>query len=82
MVIILYTMLESISTDRDEQQNRALYDNLPFDNQNGGVWIQGFDIQYNTSQWTSNNKLKIIIMPHSHCDPGYLPIILEYNVLQ
>ncbi|CAF2500973.1 unnamed protein product [Rotaria sp. Silwood2] len=62
--------------------NRALYDNLPFDNQNGGVWIQGFDIQYNTSQWTSNNKLKIIIMPHSHCDPGYLPIILEYNMLQ
>jgi len=49
---------------------RQLYDSLPFDDQNGGVWAQGFDIQYNTSQWTSNNKLKIILMPHSHCDPG------------
>ncbi len=49
---------------------RQLYDTLPFDDPNGGIWSQGFDIQYNASQWTSTNKLKIILMPHSHCDPG------------
>jgi alpha-mannosidase II len=50
-----------------------LYETLPFDNSDGGVWTQGFDIQYNTSQWTSKKKLKIILMPHSHCDPGKSP---------
>ncbi|CAF0864430.1 unnamed protein product [Rotaria sordida] len=57
---------------------QQLYDSLPFDNQNGGVWLHGFDIQYNTSQWTSNNKLKIILMPHSHCDPGWLNTYEQY----
>ncbi len=52
---------------------RQLYETLPFDNSDGGVWTQGFDIQYNTSQWTSKKKLKIILMPHSHCDPGKSP---------
>lgn len=49
-----------------------MYDTLPFDNPKGGVWAQGFDIQYNLSQWNVTNKLKIIVMPHSHCDPGWL----------
>jgi hypothetical protein len=49
---------------------RQLYDTLPFDDPNGGVWKQGYDLEYNTSQWTSNRKLKIVLMPHSHCDPG------------
>jgi hypothetical protein len=49
---------------------RQLYDTLPFDDPNGGVWKQGYDLVYNTSQWTSDNKLKIVLMPHSHCDPG------------
>lgn len=51
-------------------QIRQLYDTLPFDDVNGGVWKQGFDITYNPSQWTSSKKLKVILMPHSHCDPG------------
>ena len=49
---------------------RQLYESLPFDDPKGGVWTQGFDIQYDQSQWTLSNKLKIILMPHSHCDPG------------
>jgi alpha-mannosidase II len=47
-----------------------LYETLPFDDQNGGVWKQGFDIEYDKSQWTSDKKLNVILMPHSHCDPG------------
>ncbi len=47
-----------------------MYETLPFDDQNGGVWKQGFDIEYDKSQWTSDKKLNVILMPHSHCDPG------------
>ena len=55
-----------------------MYETLPFDNPNGGVWVQGFDLQYNQSQWNASNKLKIILMPHSHCDPGWLNTYESY----
>jgi len=51
---------------------RQLYESLPFDDVNGGVWKQGFDITYDTAQWTNEKKLEIILMPHSHCDPGWI----------
>ncbi|CAF3343113.1 unnamed protein product [Rotaria socialis] len=57
---------------------RQLYETLPFDDIKAGVWTQGFDIKYETSQWTSNNKLKIVLMPHSHCDPGWIHTFEEY----
>ncbi|CAM4928804.1 unnamed protein product [Rotaria socialis] len=60
--------------------SQQLYDSLPFDNPDGGTWAQGYDIQYNASQWTSNKKLKIIIMPHSHADPGWRNTYEEYFV--
>ncbi|CAM4802040.1 unnamed protein product [Rotaria magnacalcarata] len=60
--------------------SQQLYDSLPFDNPDGGIWTQGYDIQYNASQWTSNKKLKIILMPHSHADPGWRSTYEEYFV--
>lgn len=48
----------------------SLYDSIPFENKDGGVWKQGFNISYNPSDW-DNQKLEVIILPHSHQDTGW-----------
>lgn len=49
-----------------------VYNVIPFDDPDGGVWKQGFDISYDHAEVQRQKKLEVIVTPHSHTDPGML----------
>ncbi|VDK44985.1 unnamed protein product [Anisakis simplex] len=70
--------ISNMSAARSDIQMLDLYNTIPFDDPDGGVWKQGFDIKYDEEKVKQEKRLEIIVTPHSHTDPGWITTFEGY----
>jgi alpha-mannosidase II len=66
-----------VKTDDNVLDLGQLVDELPFDNEDGGVWKQGWDVQ----PISNTSMLRIVVVPFSNCDPGRT-LTLDYDYIE
>ena len=71
-----YNMAPSITERVPLVDMRQLSFTLPFDNPDGGAWKQGWDVKPVVP--SKSNPVKIFVVPHSHCDPGWIKTFDDY----
>ena len=62
----------------------SLLDSLDFNDIYGGVWKQGFELNYTMDSFSDDNILQVYLMPHSHNDPGnnyYVTCMTECTIV-
>ena len=58
-----------------------MFDVMPFDNIDGGVWKQGWDVRYDDKQF-DQEPLNVFVVPHSHNDPGTVQYVPSNKIIR
>ncbi|CAJ0582171.1 unnamed protein product, partial [Mesorhabditis spiculigera] len=66
------------SSAKTDVQMLDMYKIIPFDNIDGGVWKQGWELKYDANEVKKEKPLEVFVIPHSHCDPGWIMTFEDY----